>query len=488
MAGVGGRMLSAIQSLYTNVISCVRINGMFTDWFTQSTGLRQGCPLSPILFNLFINELAFKIQAIGKGIDVDNEKISILLYADDVVLLTENEDDLQSMLSVLSEWCGQNDMSVNCTKSNIVHFRPPSQRRTTYVFTCCNETLSIVDSYMYLGLLLNEFLDYNITTRDVAQSASRALGLLIAKSKALGGMPYKVFTKLYDTMVWPVISYGAALWGNKTYACINAVQNRAMRFYLGTGKYSPNAAVSGDMGWQPPVIRQWKVVCAYWYRVTVMAESRLNKRIFLWCKSKANRSCKNWYFMVEEMLLSIDLNRFTTGLFECSKNYFLSYVISKLEQKHQVEWFNVVQNNTGMRGKGGNKLRTYSLFKTTYHVEPYCQMFLPRKHRSELSKFRSGVAPLRLETGRYEGLEVDQRICPIRHSSVEDEKHVLLHCPLYVDFRNALFKQACEVNASFGNYTENEQLVFLFSTVDLTRSLAKTCFQILHRMATSLYK
>ena len=57
-----------------------------------------------------------------------------------------------------------------------------------------------------------------------------------------------------------------------------------------------------------------------------------------------------------------------------------------------------------------------------------------------------------------------------------------------MDFRNALFKQACEVNASFGNYTENEQLVFLFSRVDLTRSLAKTCFQILHIRATFLYK
>ena len=108
-------------------------------------------------------------------------------------------------------------------------------------------------------------------------------------------------------------------------------------------------------------------------------------------------------------------------------------------------------------------------------------MFLPRKHRSALSKFRFGVAPL--ETGRYEGLEVDQSICPICHSSVEDEKHVLLHCPLYVDFRTALSKRACEVNASFRNYTANEQLVFLFSTVDLIRSLAKTCFQILHRRA-----
>ena len=70
---------------------------------------------------------------------------------------------------------------------------------------------------MYLGLLLHEFLDCNITAKIVAQSASRALCLLTEKSKALGGMSYKVFTKLYDSVVWPVVSYGAAVWGDKTY-------------------------------------------------------------------------------------------------------------------------------------------------------------------------------------------------------------------------------------------------------------------------------
>ena len=105
--------------------------------------------------------------------------------------------------------------------------------------------------------------------------------MLIAKSKALGGMAYKVFTKLYDTVVWPVISYGASVWDWKVFSCINAVQNRAMRFYLGTGKYTPNAVVSGDMGWQPPNVKQWKAVCAYWYRMTVISNSRLNKRIFM---------------------------------------------------------------------------------------------------------------------------------------------------------------------------------------------------------------
>ena len=98
----------------------------------------------------------------------------------------------------------------------------------------------------------HEHLDFNVTAKAVAQSASRALGLLIAKCKSVGGMPYDVYTKLYNTLVWPVINYGAAIWGTRTYSCIDAVHNRAMRFFLGVGKYTPNAAVAGEMVWIPP--------------------------------------------------------------------------------------------------------------------------------------------------------------------------------------------------------------------------------------------
>ena len=69
-------------------------------------------------------------------------------------------------------------------------------------------------------------------------------------------MTYDVFTKLYDTLVWPVISYGASIWGAKSFSCITAVQNGAMRLFLGTGKYTPTAAVSGDMGWNPALVKQ----------------------------------------------------------------------------------------------------------------------------------------------------------------------------------------------------------------------------------------
>ena len=65
------------------------------------------------------------------------------------------------------------------------------------------------------------------------------------------------------------------------------------------------------------------------------------------------------------------------------------------------------------RGAGLNKLRTYNKFKQVFEVEPYVlESNMSRGRRSALAKFRCGVAPIRLETGRYENLSVEQRVCP----------------------------------------------------------------------------
>ena len=124
--GVSIKMLVAVKSLYTSVSSCVRVNNFYTNWFQVNSGLRQGCSLSPFLFNLFINDIALRIKSLGKGICIDNENVSILMYADDIVLIAENDEELQHMLNELKNWCNVNSMTINFTKSNIVHFRPCS--------------------------------------------------------------------------------------------------------------------------------------------------------------------------------------------------------------------------------------------------------------------------------------------------------------------------------------------------------------------------
>ena len=69
---------------------------------------------------------------------------------------------------------------------------------------------------------------------------------------------------------------------------------------------------------------------------------------------------------------------------------------------HTNQWKNDIERVSSKNSLGRNKLRTYRLIKTDYNVEHYCKMLMSFTHRSALAKFRCGVAPIRLETGRYE--------------------------------------------------------------------------------------
>ena len=81
------------------------------------------------------NDLALKMKGTGVGVVCGEDKVNILLFADDIVLLAENPNDLQVLLNILGTWCRLNGMVINGTKSNIVHFRTPSVTRSDTVFT-----------------------------------------------------------------------------------------------------------------------------------------------------------------------------------------------------------------------------------------------------------------------------------------------------------------------------------------------------------------
>ena len=80
------------------------------------TGIRQGQNDSPTIFAVFINSLAQKIKDMNVGVSVDERKVSILLYADDIVLIRETESELQAMLDELVVWCKTWRMKVNIEK------------------------------------------------------------------------------------------------------------------------------------------------------------------------------------------------------------------------------------------------------------------------------------------------------------------------------------------------------------------------------------
>ena len=159
----------------------------------------------------------------------------------------------------------------------------------------------------------------------------------------------------------------------------------------------------------------------------------------------------------------------------------MNSVESKLFEIFVAQWYGRINNEIGPSGRGRNKLRVYKLMKTNFVTERYCEMMLPQSHRSAFSKFRCGVAPIRIETGRYEALAENLRIFPFCNL-VENEIHVLIHCHLYEDLRETLFKKALECELHFHSMSDEQKLVVLFSNPELVRICAKTCALILQRM------
>ena len=102
--GVDGNFYNAIKSLYAGTISQLRINRHLTDIFTVTNGVRQGDTISPTLFNLYTNDLVDELNALKCGVDIDGRCASILLYADDAVIMSDSEDKLQKMIDCVYSW------------------------------------------------------------------------------------------------------------------------------------------------------------------------------------------------------------------------------------------------------------------------------------------------------------------------------------------------------------------------------------------------
>ena len=181
----------------------------------------------------------------------------------------------------------------------------------------------------------------------------------------------------------------------------------------------------------PTFIRQYKRICNQWGRYATMPDSRVNKRIFYFWKSKSGTSCQNWHFRISKHLSSNDCADFIHMRQIFSSQRMFNILSERMMSTFTGQWQTRVNNNNSRSDNGGNKLRANKLLKNIYQIEQYCKIIMPTSRRSAFAKFLSGVAPLRLETRRYEGLPVHERICPFCRTYDENELHVIIKCETY---------------------------------------------------------
>ncbi|KAH9276022.1 hypothetical protein BASA83_001295 [Batrachochytrium salamandrivorans] len=121
--GFPRRTLAFLKALYTSSSSRARAGSLLSDPFSVQRGVRQGCPLSRLLFNLFINDILDGVVPITvPGLSRDTNPIRGLMYADDVAVFADSEQSLLAASTAIEQWAIQWEMQFGVAKCGIISF------------------------------------------------------------------------------------------------------------------------------------------------------------------------------------------------------------------------------------------------------------------------------------------------------------------------------------------------------------------------------
>lgn len=429
--GVDGKMLKMLQSMYKRVQSCVRGSCTVSDFFESTSGVRQGCVMSPTLFSFLINELANDVLEHGDhGIQLtpDVVQILILLFADDVTLTSYCPSGLQRQIDILKRFADNFNMTVNLTKTKIIVFRKGGFLKRSESWKYGNEKIEVVNGYKYLGLHFTTKMSLVKMVGELASKAKSKTSHLLKCLWKLGQIPSELFFKMYDAQVLPVLMYGAEIWGFQRFDQLEKAHLFACKRFLNVGWHTPNKMVYGDLGRYPMYVISATRCLKYWFRVVNLPESRLPKKAYSMLLHLQNQGKKNWAYQVKLLLCQNGFNDVWTQQSVGDLRVFLNLFKKRLFDAFQGEWHASISTS--------DRFELYSSFKANFVTERYFDYAQLRCYREAYVRFRFGISPIFVHKLRYKSNIVPRNLlCPVCKTEIESEEHILLVCSEYREMR-----------------------------------------------------
>ena len=231
-----------------------------------------------------------------------------------------------------------------------------------------------------------------------------------------------------------------------------------------TTKYAPIEALIGELAFTPPEVRRKIEMIRLWNRIVKMPEGRLPKIIFnlefenknSWCRDLRSIFEQTNFMHVFDNKITVDPSDIETELLDIFNSNFTASLPLK------------------------SKLRNYALFKFSFETELYATKYLSRNKRSIFAQLRMGILPLRIETGRFQNLElVDRKCLYCNLDQIEDENHFLFNCSHYSQFRAPFLRKCSEIDENFEQLDGIEKFRFVLSNEQIqieTANFAQEAF------------
>ena len=448
--GMKGRVLCSLQTMYAADRACVLTKDGPTDLFDCSIGVKQGCPASPLLFGLYLDELEKLLEDAYNDIDcprIADILLAILLFADDIALFSYSMQGLQKQLDILAAFCDARGLTVNVSKTKTLVFE--NRRSEVPPFQYAGNSIERVDEFKYLGILMHGTKGLSPAIEFLCKAARRAMFGLQRRCQQLGIHDPVLKCKLFDTLVKPIMCYCCEIWS--ALGCKRAIDDLErievgfLKVLLGVQVHTKTLHVFAEFGRYPLHLTWQSQSAKYLERLQSMSSERVLKQAFLAdCRLPSKVS---WHArlltQLEEFLVSTPQEDDPQHRSFSSQSACAAYTAQLAAPD------------------ASSKTLVYNGIKHGYQCEPYIQQCNNRHLRRILAQFRTGSHWLHVETGRKNKTDRKDRTCPMcahrvtnpglppeqfdsfdsdEESSdpIEDEHHMIFVCSGYNSTR-ALF-------------------------------------------------
>ncbi len=457
-AGISCKIINLIKDMYNKIQLCVKnvshmmksfdpgrvsshvsdnVSGSPNDrdsnnyMFTSYSGVFQGECLSPFLFSMFINDICdYFSSRKGVGLAIEDLVLTVLMFADDMVVFSDTKSGLQEGLVALKEYCDMWGLEVNRNKTKCVVFKKGGKIGKKEQWFYDGKELETVGQFKYLGLVFGSSGKFAKTFDNILTQSYKALFNMKALQHQYPEINIKANLHLFDTLVLPVLNYGSEIWGFAKAEKLEKFYLNYLKTILHVRQSTPSCFIYKEIEVLPLITHRLLRIFKFWLKIVCLPDSSLLKYVYnLMIYDMENvENITNWVSLLKKTLDEYGFGYLWNQqhLLHKNENFLISLFKQRVQDIHLQNIHSDIDNVSNSR--------LYKHINMDFLNNKYLYNIQDKFIRVALTKLRLGSHNLMIERGRWMKLEVKDRECSTC-GKLDDELHFITECELYTVWR-----------------------------------------------------